>query len=84
MDEGWVSSDLGFVRDDYLNQQLARLPKDALVIAFNDACYNGTVWDTPFTAMYIGKDKPEIKQRARAKMGQIAPVIDDEVKQQIV
>lgn len=46
-DEGWVSNDLAFVRDDYLNQMfLAKLPKDCRVVAVNDACHNGTVWDT--------------------------------------
>lgn len=77
LDEGWVASDLGFVRDDYLNQQvLAKFPSDARVIAVNDACYNGTVWDTPYTAMFMGGQVPQISHRTRAHLGQIIPVID--------
>lgn len=74
-----MTSDLGFVRDDYLNQSfLARLGANVRVIAVNDACYNGTVWDTPFTAMYIGKQVPQISNKKRSRMGFIAPVVDPE------
>lgn len=58
MDEGWVAADMGFVRDDYLNRVfLASLPACAHVVAVNDACHNGTIWDSKFTMMYDGKVK---------------------------
>jgi hypothetical protein len=67
------------VRDDYLNQSfLARLGANVRVIAVNDACYNGTVWDTPFTAMYVGKQVPQINNKKRSRMGFIEPVVDPE------
>jgi metacaspase-1 len=66
-DEGWVPQDMGFVRDDYLNQEfLARLPRSCRVIAVNDACYNGTVWDACYTAQYQGKACPLVKSKSRS------------------
>jgi Caspase domain len=77
LDEGWVASDLGFVRDDYLNQQvLAKFPSDAKVIAVNDACYNGTIWDSPQTAMYVSGEVPHISRSQRARMGTVVVVTD--------
>ncbi len=44
-----------------MNQEfLARLPKSAQVIAVNDACHNGTVWDSNYYAVYNGKQLPAV------------------------
>lgn len=75
MDEGWVSTELGFVSDDYLNSEfLGRLPKRARVFAFNDACYNGTVWDTKYSAMYVGSGKPHMSKHSARKLGEVTEV----------
>lgn len=76
-DEGWVAQDLAFVRDDYLNQHfLALLPKSAQVIAVNDACHNGTVWDTNFYAVFNGKQQPAVSaKKPRSLLTEVTAIV---------